>query len=124
MLNLVLLYLGAALPVLWGISHLFPTRSVASGFGDISVDNRRILVMEWIGEGVTLIFIGVLVAVVASRGQGDAVSKSVYTMSSVALLSLAIVSVFTGFRINFLPFRLCPFIFTGSAVLILAGGLL
>jgi hypothetical protein len=35
-----------------------------------------------------------------------------------------LVSLFTGFKIKFLPFRLCPFIFTVSAILIIVGGLL
>jgi len=26
--------------------------------------------------------------------------------------------IFTGFKIAFLPFKLCPFIFTGSSILI------
>ncbi len=43
MLAQVLLYLGSAIPLFWGISHLFPTRSVVRGFGDISVDNQRII---------------------------------------------------------------------------------
>jgi hypothetical protein len=62
--NSILLYLGAALTTLWGISHLFPTGNVVKGFGAISADNRHIITMEWINEGVTLIFTGVLVAVV------------------------------------------------------------
>jgi hypothetical protein len=37
------------------------------------------------------------------------------------LLALALVSLFTGFRVAFLPFRLCPFVFTLSAVLIGVG---
>jgi hypothetical protein len=43
MLNPVLIYLGAAIVSFWGIAHLFPTRSVVSGFGDISIDNKRII---------------------------------------------------------------------------------
>jgi hypothetical protein len=43
----ILLYLGSALPLFWEISHLFPTKSVVAGFGDISLDNRRIIAMEW-----------------------------------------------------------------------------
>ena len=38
------------------------------------------------------------------------------------LLVFAGVSVFTGFRVAFLLFRLCPFIFTASAILIVVGG--
>jgi hypothetical protein len=124
MTNLVLLYLGAALTSLWGIAHLFPTRSVVRGFGDISPDNRRIITMEWIVEGVALIFIGLLTAVVTSINPASDVSGAVYLIAAIGLLVLAVVSLFTGFKVNFLPFRLCPFIFTASAVLILLGRLL
>ena len=124
MINHVLLYLGAALTALWGISHLFPTRSVVKGFGGISLDNQRIITMEWIGEGVSLIFIGVLVALVTIVDSSSSVSKAVYLLSAIGLIVLALVSLFTGFKIKFLPFKLCPVIFTVSAVLIVIGGLL
>jgi hypothetical protein len=48
------LYMAAALAALWGVAHLLATRSVVSGFGDLTVDNRRIITMEWIVEGVSL----------------------------------------------------------------------
>lgn len=124
MINLVLLYLGAALTGLWGIAHLFPTRSVVKGFGAISLDNQRIITMEWIVEGVSLIFIGVLVAVVTVIDPASVVSKAVYLVSALALIVLASVSLFTGFKVNFLPFKLCPVIFTVSAVLIFLGSIL
>jgi hypothetical protein len=124
MIDLVLLYLGAALTILWGIAHLFPTRSVVKGFGAISLDNQRIITMEWIVEGVSLVFIGTVVTVVTFIGPTTMVSRAVYLLSAIGLIVLAAVSLFTGFKINFLPFRLCPFIFTASALLILVGGLL
>lgn len=120
----VLLYLGAILPLVWGIAHLFPTRSVVRGFGKISVDNRRIITMEWINEGVTLIFIGALVVAVTLTGRHDTVATVVYLMSAAVLLVLAIVSVFTGFKVEFFPFKLCPFLFTTSAILIVTGSLI
>ena len=119
----ILSYLGSALTILWGISHLMPTRNVVNGFGDISNDNRHIITMEWIVEGVSLIFIGVLIAVVTSIDPASMVSTAVYIVSSIGLLGLALVSLFTGFKVNFLPFRLCPFILTISAILILAGAI-
>lgn len=119
----VLLYSGAALPFLWGIAHLVPTRSVVRGFGDISRDNRIIIAMEWIVEGVALIFIGLLVAIITYVEPSSAASRAAYVLSSIALIVLAAVSLFTGFRVNFLPFRLCPVIFTSSAVLITLGWL-
>jgi hypothetical protein len=53
-----------------------------------------------------------------------AVSKAVFLLSAIELLALAVVSLFTGFKVSFLPFKLCPIIFTASALLILVGGLL
>jgi hypothetical protein len=33
-----------------------------------------------------------------------------------------VVSLFTGFKVNFLPFKLCPVVFTTASVLIVVGG--
>jgi len=117
----IFIYIGALLPTIWGISHLFPTKSVVKGFGDISGDNKRIITMEWIIEGVALIFIGITVASVTILDPLSFISWVIYIISSIYLIVLAIVSLFTGFRINFLPFRLCPIIFTSSAILITLG---
>ena len=122
-MNLMLLYLGSGLTVIWGVAHLFPTKSVVQGFGEISIDNKRIITMEWIIEGLALIFIGVLVAAATVIDPSNTVATAVYFISALMLLVMAVVSLFTGFKISFLPFKLCPFIFTTSAVLILIGGL-
>ncbi len=119
-----LLFVGAALSALWGVSHLFPTLSVVNGFGRISADNRRIITMEWITEGVALIFIGVLVAAVTLIDHNGVVSTAVFAVSAGGLLVLAVVSLFTGFKVNFLPYKLCPVIFSASAALILGGAFL
>ncbi len=124
MANQAFLYIGAALTIIWGIAHLFPTKSVVRDFGDISLDNKRIITMEWITEGVALMFIGTLVGAVTLVDPDSKVSMVVYAVSICGLLALALVSLFTGFRVNFLPYRLCPFIFTASALLIFIGGLL
>jgi len=51
----VLLYVASALCATWGMAHLFATRGVVSGFGDISIDNKRVITMEWVVEGIALI---------------------------------------------------------------------
>ena len=114
----VLLYIAAALTGVWGIAHLFATRGVVAGFGELSADNRRIITMEWVVEGVALLSVGALVAAVTVAGSGGAAACAAYAVAVATLLALAVVSLFTGFRIAFLPFQLCPFIFTASAVLI------
>ena len=122
-MQIILLCLGAALTVIWGISYLIPTKNVVAGFGDISHDNRQIITMEWIVEGVSLVLVGALVAVVTFIDPKAAVSRAVYIVSTIGLLTLALVSLFTGFKVRFLPFKLCPFILTVSAVLVISGAL-
>ena len=124
MLNQVLLYAGSAFIAIWGIAHLFPTQSVVAGFGDITVDNRRIITMEWLVEGVALIFTGSINAIVTAIDHTSSISVAVYVSSAAALIALALVSFFTGFKISFLPYKLCPLIFLTSAVLIIMGALL
>jgi hypothetical protein len=116
-----LFYISGMLTLLWGIAHLFPTAGVVQGFGDISSDNKLIITMEWIIEGLTLIFLGVLTIVVTKTETQNKLAKNVYILITGMLFAMAILSVFTGFRINFLPFRLCPIIFSASAILILVG---
>lgn len=117
----LVILIGAALPFIWGVAHLFPTGSIIQGFGEISEDNRNILAMEWIIEGITLIFIGTLVTLTTVIEAQHVIATLVYLSASACLMTLTAISLFTGFRINFLPFRLCPIIFTSSAILITTG---
>jgi hypothetical protein len=119
--NAVLLYIAAAMTCVWGIAHLFATKGVIAGFGDLSADNRRIITMEWIVEGVALISIALFVAIATVVQPGSAVSSAVYAVALGTLVVLAVVSLFTGFKVAFLPFRLCPVIFGVSAALIAWG---
>lgn len=121
MIGNLLLYLASLLLVGWGIAHLFPTKNVVKGFGNISLDNQRVITMEWINEGATLIFIGVLTAAVTLVDPTSLVARTVYWLAILMLNALSIISLFTGFKVNFLPYRLCPIIFTGSSILILLG---
>ena len=121
MTNEIIFYIGSAITIGWGISHLFPTKSVVRGFGVISADNKHIITMDWIVEGIALIFIGVVVAGVTIIEYTNSVSAFIYISSVIMLFLLAIVSLFTGYKVNFLPFKLCPLLFSISAILILLG---
>jgi len=124
MKNKVLLIIGSLLPIFWGVAHLFPTATIVKGFGSISQDNMRIITMEWIAEAVALMFMGFVVLLATIVDRKSPVSTAVCWASVVGLNVLSIVSLFTGFHIQFLPFRLCPPIFTGSSVIIVLGLLL
>ena len=120
-MNQIVLFVAAGITCLWGIAHLFATKGAVADFGDMSVDHRRIITMEWIAEGVALISTAAFVAVAAAIDPLSSVSSAVFAVAIGTLGTLAIVSVLTGFRVSFLPYRLCPFIFGLSAALIAWG---
>jgi hypothetical protein len=80
--------------------------------------------MEWIVEAVSLIFIGLLILSVAILDQGTRTVLVVYAISAGELVVVALASLFTGYKADFLPFKLCPFIFSACALLILLGAFL
>ncbi len=121
MMSLILIILGSVLTMLWGAAHIFPTGSVIRGFGDISRDNQRIIRMEWLNESLTLFFIGILNIITALVTTSMYFQNIIHLLSAAMLFAMAILSLFTGARINFLPFRLCPIIFSVSAVLFVLG---
>jgi hypothetical protein len=122
MINSVLFYVAGSLPVIWGIAHIIPVKNVVKGFGEISVDNKRILMMEWINEGLTLIFLGILIIIITLTGEpGVEIKRTVYFLSAAMLIVMSVISLFTGFKVNFLPYKLCPVIFSVSAILIVLG---
>jgi hypothetical protein len=120
----VLSYIAGFLLLGWGVVHLVPTRAVVRDFGEISPDNKRIITMEWITEGVALVFIGGVIAAATYLGRSSSLSKAVYWLSFFTLNVLSVVSLFTGFRNRFIAFKLCPFIFSSASVLILIGSYL
>ena len=125
MTNEVLLYTGSAISIIWGIAHLAPTRAVVKGFGDISADNKRIITMEWLAEGFTLIFIGLLVTLItALHDYSNAISILVYRVSAGMLVLMAALTALTGARTKIIPIKLCPFILLSVAVLFVLGSVL
>ena len=121
----LLLYIGSITILLWGIAHLIPTRAIVNGFGPISEDNKKILTMEVIAEGITLCFLGLLVLLVTLlAGSGSQAAFVVYIASAVMLLVMALLTAFTGARTPMLPYKICPVVKTLVAVLFILGSLL
>ena len=121
MINQILFYVDGAITIIWGIVHIFPTKSVVKGFGEIDTDNRNIITMEWIIEGIALIFIGVIVIGSTVINSNDHMVLFNYISSVFVLFILTIISLFTGYKVNYLPFKLCPFLFSSSSILIILG---
>ena len=118
-MNDILLFGAAAFLAVWGVAHLVKTRDVVSGFGLTTVDDRRVVTMEWIGEGLTVVFLAGLITTVALAGLGTT-GRAVLWLSVVMLNVMSAVSLATGFRVDVIAYRLCPVIFTGTSLLVVA----
>ena len=122
MLNEVLLYTGSGLIVIWGVAHLIPTKAIVKGFRSISEDNKRIISMESIAEGITLIFLGVLVLLVTIIGSyQNTVSRVVFWACAIMLIVMAMLTALTGARTSILPYKICPFVKMAVAILFILG---
>jgi len=125
MTNEILIYIGAGIIIIWGIAHLVPTKAIVNGFGAISADNKKILAMESIAEGLTLIFFGVLPILVIAIGDSQSLTAQiVYLADGVMLLAMAILTLATGARTPIIWYRICPAVKTVAAVLFIFGSTL
>lgn len=118
MINDILLYTGSGVIILWGVAHIIPTKTIVDGFGSISEDNKQIITMEWIAEGLTLCFIGLLVLLITfSVGSQDVASIVVYWICGMMLVVMAGLSLLTGAKTSIITIKICPLVKTTVAVL-------
>src|SRR5664280_1098310 len=73
-----LAHVAAAITGSWGVAHAVPTSQVIAGFEPITVDNRRVMLQEWLVEAVTMGGIAALVIVVTAVGGDTDVTAWVY----------------------------------------------
>ena len=121
-MSYVMVYIGSVVIFLWGIGHLISTRSIVAGFGALSEDNKRILTMEWIAEGLTLCFIGMLVFLVTSfAGPHNLVSVIVYRAAAWMLVVMAGLTFMTGAKTSITAMKICPLVKSIVAILFFLG---
>jgi len=115
-------YIAAGLCGVWGLAHIAATKPVVSGFGPLTIENERILTMAWVGGGLTLLFIGVLVLLFTLQALGaGSMAWLVYQACAGMLIVSAIVMVSTASRTPVVAMKLCPVIeIAAAALLILA----
>jgi hypothetical protein len=117
----ILAYVAGAIALAWGVAHLMPTPRVVAGDEPLTADNRQILTMEWVAEGLTLVFLGVLIVVVTTSGSpSDAVRTAVTGLTAGMLLVMAGLTAATGARTRVVFFRICPIVKTAAAVLLVS----
>jgi hypothetical protein len=63
----------------------------------------------------------IIVTLISEKHNEWEVSKGVFLLTFTILSAMSVLSLFTGFGIDFLPFKLCPMIFMTAGILILQG---
>jgi hypothetical protein len=122
MAGVVLLYIGAIIVFGWGAAHIAPVKGVVKGFGDITPENRRIITMTWVSEGLGLCFIGVIVFVEALLyGIDSGCARAVYISAAVMLVLGAFWTALTGARTRIVPMKICPIVKIVAAGLFVLG---
>ena len=120
-----LAYIAAGIVLLWGVSHIIPTKEVVAGFGDISEDNRQIITMEWVAEGLSFVFVSVLiVAVTWSGSTPEAAEDLVYRVTTGFLIAIGAWTALTGARTKVIWFKMCPVVMSVCSGLLIAASLL
>jgi hypothetical protein len=120
----ILAYAAGAVVAVWGVMHAVPTRRVLAGFAPITVDNRRIVLQEWLAEAFTMWGVAAVVFAATAAGGPDAdVRAWVYRIAAGLLVALGGLTALTGARTGVIWFKVCPVLLVGSAVLLLAASL-
>ena len=80
-----------------GLAHAVPTRQVVAGFGPISMDNRRVIVQEWLAEAFTMWGIAaIVIAATAAGGAMTDVRAWVYRVAAALLVALGALTAGAG----------------------------
>jgi hypothetical protein len=118
----MLAYAGGLVLVAWGAAHIAPTRAIVVSFQPITTDNRRVLVLEWVAEGFTHIFLGALVILITALGAQSG-EHVVYRAGAAFLLLLVGLTAATGARTPVVWYRICLVVLSSVAGLLLAASL-
>ena len=115
----VLAWAAAAIVFMWGVSHIIPTREVVAGFGDITEDNRYIITMEWVAEGLSFVFVAVLIGAVALSDMApESAEELVYRVCSGFLITIGIWTAVTGARTGVIWFKMCPVVMSITSAML------
>ena len=118
-------FVAAGIVFVWGVSHIIPTRQVIAGFGEITQDNRYIITMEWVAEGLAFVFVAILiVAVTWSTNVAEKAEDLVYWVVSGFLITIGVWTAMTGARTGVIWFKACPVVMSVSSGLLITASFL
>ena len=124
-MNETLVYIGSVMIIALGMVHIVPVKGIIRSFGFISSDNRKILAMEVISGGLTLIFLGGMPLLITIKaGVWNDVSRFVYLACGFMLVAQAVLAFFTSARAVSPWYKLDPAARIIVAILFIQAGIL
>lgn len=113
--------IGSLFAIFWGFVHMIILRDILAGFGELSKENRLLLVYSWITEGITLLILGAIPLLVLWLGEWGAVnSLLIVRVVAGSLVISAVWTIFTGYKSSQVPMKFNPFIKLNAALLLTA----
>lgn len=76
---------------------------MVAGFGQLSLDNQRIFTMEWVAEGLALIFLGALPGCMLVFAPAQTAGVLAFRGCALMLLVMAAWTAITGARTSVVP---------------------
>ena len=96
-MNEVFIQIGSGLAILLGIVHIAATKSALREVTGLSSDDFRMIVMQWIGVGYMLLFLGAVPLTLVQFGAFVGTCARVVGISGLALAAVLTVSCFVSY---------------------------
>jgi len=120
---LTLNVIAGVLAMLLGLVYLARSGAIIKDFKIILRGMQKVLAMAIVWQGLTLIFLGFLVVVLALSGQREHIAKLISYVCGGMLLVLGIVTGATGGQSEYILFRIGQFVQVVAAIMIFVGNI-
>jgi len=92
----VFITIGSGLSIFLGLMHLASTKAALRGAKDLSSDDFRMVVMQWVGLGYLLLFLGAVPLALVRFGAFAGTCGDVVGISALVLAIILAVTAFVG----------------------------
>ena len=114
---------AGVLTMILGLAYLVRSGAVIKDFKIILRGLQKVLAMAFVWQGLTLIFLGLLVVVLSLSGQREHIAKLISYLCGGMLLVLGIVTGATGGQSEYILFRIGQFVQVVAAIMIFVGNI-
>jgi len=95
-MNEVFIQVGSGLSILLGLVHFASTKAALRDVTGLSVDGYRLVVVQWLGWGYLLLFLGAVPLALVRLGAFLGTCADVVGISALALSAVLAVTAFVG----------------------------